>query len=123
MTQSHTDTSKGFTLVELLVVMGIVSTLVAIALPRYAEYRSHAYDTQAEMDVRSVAMAEEAYFLVHDAYLPCADNSCINLPGIQRLSTDVTLAVTTSDTGFIVTGSHSKGSGRTYTWDSDKGGL
>jgi type II secretory pathway pseudopilin PulG len=103
--------------------MGIISTLVTIALPRYAEYRSHAYDTQAEMDVRSVAMAEEAYFLVHDAYLPCADSACTNLPGIQRLSTDVTLAVTTSDTGFIVTGSHPKGSGRTFTWDSDKGGL
>lgn len=123
MIASANKSQSGFTLVELLVVMGIISTLVTIALPRYSQYKAHAYDSQAEMDVRSVAMAEEAYFLVNDKYLACADGECTKLPGIQRLSTDVSLAVSTSEVGFIVTASHPKGSGKTFTWDSDKGGF
>ena len=123
MRRTATQANRGFTLVELLVVMGIISTLVAISLPRYATYRAHAYDSQAEMDVRSVAMAEEAYFLANDAYLACGGADCSALPGIQNISSGVTLGVTTSETGFIITASHGKGSGKTFTWDSDRGGF
>ncbi|MFN4895646.1 MAG: type IV pilin protein [Pseudomonadota bacterium] len=113
----------GFTLVELLVVMGIISTLIAVALPRYASYRASAFDSRAEMDLRSVAMAEEAYFLENDAYLACAQESCTRLPGIKRLSAGVTLSITASETGFTGTASHPKGSGRVFTWDSEQGGF
>ena len=113
----------GFTLIELLVVMGIISTLIAVALPRYASYRANAFDSRAEMDLRSVAMAEEAYFLENSAYLACSSDTCTRLPGIKRLSEGVALAVTTSQTGFIGTASHPKGSGKTFTWDSDQGGF
>jgi len=114
---------RGFTLIELLVVMGIISTLIAVALPRYASYRANAFDSRAEMDLRSVAMAEEAYFLENSAYLACSGDACTALPGIKRLSGGVALAVTTSATGFIGTASHPKGSGKTFTWDSDQGGF
>ena len=114
---------QGFTLIELLVVMGIISTLIAIALPRYASYRASAFDSRAEMDLRSVALAEEAYFLENDRYLACSDASCASLPGIKRLSAGVTLSITTTDTGFRGTASHPKGSGRVFEWDSEDGGL
>jgi len=114
---------RGFTLIELLVVMGIISTLIAVALPRYASYRANAFDSRAEMDLRSVAMAEEAYFLENSAYLACSGDTCTALPGIKRLSDGVALAVTTGATGFIGTASHPKGSGKTFTWDSDQGGF
>jgi general secretion pathway protein G len=65
---TYTAAQRGFTLIELLVVMGIVSSLVAVALPRYASYRAHAFDTRAEIDLRSIAMAEEAYFLERESY-------------------------------------------------------
>jgi prepilin-type N-terminal cleavage/methylation domain-containing protein len=113
----------GFTLIELLAVMGIISALIAVALPRYASYRANAYDSRAEMDLRSVAMAEEAYFIENDRYLACSDQSCTGLPGIKRLSAGVALAVTTTDTGFRGTASHPKGSGKVFTWDSDQGGM
>lgn len=112
----------GFSLVELLVVMGIISTLMAVALPRYSQYRAHAFDSQAETDLRSVAMAEEAYFLENEAYLTCSGASCTGLPGIKKLSTGVILSVTTTETGFIGTSTHPRGSGKTFRWDSDQGG-
>jgi prepilin-type N-terminal cleavage/methylation domain-containing protein len=115
--------SGGFTLIELLVVMGIISSLIAVALPRYASYRASAFDSRAEIDLRSVAMAEEAYFLENDAYLPCSGESCTLLPGIKKLSAGVELTVAVRPTGFTGTASHAKGTGKTFTWDSDSGGL
>lgn len=115
--------TSGFTLIELLVVMGILSSLVAIALPKYATYRSHAFDTRAELDLRSVAMAEEAYFLEKESYLACSNESCLALPGIQRLSAGVTVTVKLSEGGFIATASHPRGSGKSFTWDSSLGGM
>ncbi len=115
--------SGGFTLIELLVVMGIVSALIAVALPRYAAYRANAFDTRAEIDLRSVAMAEEAYFLAHERYLSCSASTCAQLPGIQKLSEGVSLSIQASDTNFRGTASHPKGSGRVFSWDSALGGL
>jgi prepilin-type N-terminal cleavage/methylation domain-containing protein len=114
---------NGFSMIELLVVMGIMSALIAIALPRYGSYRASAFDSRAEIDLRSVAMAEEAYFLENDKYLACSGASCSQLPGIKKLSAGVELAITTSETGFKGTASHPKGSGRVFAWDSDQGGL
>ncbi len=119
----RTSTPHGFTLIELLVVMGIISALLAVALPKYSSYRATAFDSRAEMDLRSVAMAEEAYFLENEKYLSCSDATCSGLPGIQRLSEGVTLSVTATEIGFRGTSSHPKGSGKVFVWDSAAGGL
>jgi type IV pilus assembly protein PilA len=121
-TNTH-PSQNGFSMIELLVVMGIMSALIAVALPRYGAYRASAFDSRAEIDLRSVAMAEEAYFLDNDKYLACSGTSCSQLPGIKRLSSGVALTITTTEAGFKGTASHPKGSGRVFNWDSDQGGL
>lgn len=114
---------RGFTLIELLVVITIVSILAAIALPQYQAYRSRAFDTRAVSDLRSVAIAEEAYFLDNERYLSCSDSSCLVLPGVSRLSNGVSLAIQANTIDFTGRASHISGSGRTYQWDSAAGGL
>lgn len=123
MSRTHYCKANGFTLLELLVVMSIVSALAAIAIPRYAAYKATAFDTRAELDLRSVAIAEEAYFLQHEEYLACSNESCTQLPGIKRLSGGVSLDVRNASDGFIATSSHPRGTGRVFTWDSNQGGL
>jgi prepilin-type N-terminal cleavage/methylation domain-containing protein len=115
--------SAGFTLIELLVVMGIVSALIAVALPRYGDYRARSFDSRAEIDLRSVAMAEEAYFLEKEEYLSCSNDTCAQLPGVQKLSAGVVLSIAASKTSFTGTSSHPKGSGKIFTWDSAAGGM
>lgn len=122
-TVNNDPEQRGFTLIELLVVMGIVSALIAVALPRYSAYRANAFDARAEMDLRSVAMAEEAYFLDTETYLSCSGITCSQLPGIQKLSSGVTLTVTATTTAFKATASHPRGSGKVFTWDSAQGGI
>ena len=54
----HKD-SKGFTLVELMIVVAIIGILAAIAIPQFAAYRMRAFNSSAESDVRNVKTAEE----------------------------------------------------------------
>jgi type IV pilus assembly protein PilA len=117
------DTTSGFTLIELLVVMGIIGALVSIAVPQYSAYKARAFDTRAQMDLRHVALAEEAYFLDSEHYLSCSNRNCTSLPGIKTLSQGVTLAITATTTGFTGSSKHNQGSGRLFTWRSESGGL
>lgn len=114
--------SAGFTLLELLVVLAIVGALIAIAIPGYSSYRAKAYDLRAELDLRNIALAEEAYFLDAEKYLSCQNDACKTLPGIRRLSQGVTLAISATTSGFTGTSTHPLGR-KILRWDSSQGGL
>lgn len=117
--------SFGFTLLELLVVMAIIGILSSLAVPQYNEYRARGFDVRAQLDLRNVAIAEEAYFLDYEHYLECDQESCTELPGISRLSDGVILAISAPepDERFTGTAAHTNGTGKVYAWDSEAGGL
>ena len=115
--------SAGFSLIELLVVMAIISILTAIAVPQYNDYKKRAFDLRARVDLQNVATAEEAYFMDHESYLSCIADSCSALPGIKTLSKEVELEVEASESQFTGRASHPKGSGKVFVWESDAGGF
>lgn len=71
---------KGFTLIELLVVVLIIGILAAVAVPQYQKviYRTHA--AEALTMLRSIAAAQELYYLEHGEYTNDISDLDINAP-------------------------------------------
>ncbi len=59
---------KGFTLIELMIVIAIIGILAAIAIPQFAAYRQKSYNSAAQSDLRNVKTNLEAFYADYQAY-------------------------------------------------------
>jgi general secretion pathway protein G len=62
--------NRGFTLVELMVAIGILAVIAAIGLPSYISYKQRAYVAAATMDILTIATAINRYNTVNNSPPP-----------------------------------------------------
>jgi len=106
---------KGFTLIELMIVIAIIGILAAIAIPQFGAYRRRGYNSSVKADLKNLATAQEAYFTDEYTYTATVGNLQNATYGNFVTSDGVVLSVTTANTtDFTATGYHDGGD-VTYT--------
>ncbi|MFX0548756.1 type IV pilin protein [Hathewaya histolytica] len=90
---------KGFTLIELIVVIAILGILAAILLPRFSGFTDNAREKSIKAEAKNVYTKMEAYYAEHGSYADSTDK----LEGIV-LETGAILTLTpTGDNIFTYT--------------------
>jgi len=64
------SSSKGFSLVELMVVVGVIGILAAIAIPTYIGIQKRAARSEAKASLEAIGLAMEGYMAENNDYGP-----------------------------------------------------
>ena len=111
--------TKGFTMIELLTAMAIVSILSAVALPHFSSYKYRAFNARSVSDLQQALKAEEALYTEEERYFNCVNIACETILPDFVLSAGSQIAVVTSNNNqrFTITVSNAAGD-KTYLYDS-----
>ncbi len=100
--------SKGFSLVELMIVVAIMAILAAIAIPSFMKFSMKAKTAEASQNLSGIRTAEESYRAEEDGYLACGPypNTVAAPPPASGTSWDATAAAASnfSAIGFAADG-------------------
>jgi type IV pilus assembly protein PilA len=60
--------NAGFTLIELMIVVGLIGVLAAIAIPNFLSYQARARRSEAYVNLSGLVRAQKSFFAEKDAY-------------------------------------------------------
>ena len=100
--------TKGFSLIELLVVISIIGVLAAVLVANFMGMRERARDAQKIQDLYAIKNALRMYYNDHQSYPTCSDpGTCLNtaigtsyMPSINGVG--YTYSVATDGDSFIL---------------------
>lgn len=72
--------ARGFTLIEVIVVMAIIAILAAIALPNYSEYIQRGYRSDAKTALLQAAQWQERFRTENNRYSAALPAGMVNVP-------------------------------------------
>ena len=111
MLQKFRNNKKGFTLIELMIVIAIIGILAAIAIPNFIAYRDKAFCGQAEHDAQNTLASLSSYYADPDHTGIPSIAELIALEDLSLNNTTLNVQLTGSTTG-IMTVTVTDGSGR-----------
>lgn len=123
--KSMNEKDKGFTLVELLVVIVIIGILAGIAIPLFLSQRKKGVDAGVKSDLKALATIEETHYVDAQAYT--TDKTLLQGQGWTASKGNVIEAATSGQL-YCLRGSNPAGNkagatGGYYYYAPDAGGL
>ena len=94
MLRQRREDEKGFTLIELMVVVLIIAILIAIAIPTFLGARKKAQDRAAQSNVRNALTAEKTFYTDAQTYTASSTALAAIEPSLGYVSTTATMATT-----------------------------
>ena len=119
LTKLTNKDEKGFTLIELMIVIAIIGILAAIAIPQFSAYRTRSYNSAAQADLRNAATAQEAYYVDNQEYCQTMGTIVGGTYGLYT-SANVHMSMAASATAYEMSAYHSSGD-KTYVLDGPGG--
>jgi prepilin-type N-terminal cleavage/methylation domain-containing protein len=119
-------TARGFTLIELVVVLAILGVLISLAVPRYLGVRKAAYKEEIDNVMQEMKTLEWAYYQQYNTFDTSGNSIGFAMPGgahwnspvvggnatsIEMLASGLVSPLTTSDSVWVVLQSDGSSSG------------
>ena len=100
--------NKGFSLVELMVAVGIIGVMSSVAVPKYQKFRAKAAQAEAQATLSSIYTLQQLYFTENDKYTAVAkdkfdDVFSFNIPTNARYEYIAKIGTSSNDLQFAAT--------------------
>jgi type IV pilus assembly protein PilA len=96
------DDERGFTLIELMVVVLIIAILIAIAIPTFLGARQRAQDRAAQSNLRNALTAEKTFYTDSQTYGTDAQMTASNIETSLKWGTDVATTLSADTLGVCI---------------------